>query len=75
MPFGFQTVEYKDKLYKVQRLIKEDHKPNIDVWKEHLMSDLVLKKEGTFYFLELIADVEYIIDAEEIKEIPKNLEE
>lgn len=74
MPFGFQTVEYKDKLYKIQRLIKESHNPIIDTWKTHLNSDLVLKKEGLYYFLELIADVEYIEEAEEIKELPKNLE-
>lgn len=74
MPFGFQTIEYKDKLYKIQRLIKESHNPVIDTWKEHLGSDLVLKKEGVYYFLETIAEVQHIDDAEEIKELPKDLE-
>lgn len=53
-------INFQDKLYIVKRIIKEELNPNIDVWKEHLRADLVLKKEGMFYFVESVPDLEII---------------
>lgn len=59
-----QFITFQDNLYVVKRIIKEELNPNVNVWKEHLKADLVLKKENMFYFVELIPNLEII---EEIK--------
>ena len=55
-----QFIPFNGKLYLVKRVIKEEHKPIVDVWKEHLGADTVLKKEGLLYFLETVEDLEII---------------
>jgi len=51
-------INFQDKLYIIKRLLKEEDKPIIDVWKEHLRADIVLRKDGMLYFLELVQDLE-----------------
>lgn len=53
-------LSFQDNLYLIQKVIREEHLPIVDVWKEHLGSDLILKKDGILYFLELVADLEII---------------
>lgn len=55
-----QFISLNDKLYLVKKLIKEEHRPIIDVWKEHLQADTVLKKDGILYFVETVVDLEII---------------
>lgn len=55
-----QFITFQDSLYLLKRVIREDLNPDIEVWKEHLRADLVLRKEGLFYFVELVPDLEII---------------
>lgn len=55
-----EFVSFQDKLYLLKSTIKEEHKPIIEKWKELLDADVVLRKEGNLYFLELIPDLEII---------------
>ena len=57
-----EFINFQDKLYLVKKIIKEELQPNIEVWKEHLMADTVLKKDNLFYFLESVPDLEIIKD-------------
>lgn len=57
-------LDYNDKLYVIKRTIKESSKPIIDDWKEHLQADLVLKKEGIFYFLQEIQEAQIELGSE-----------
>lgn len=59
-----EFIKFQDNLFVVKRLIKEEFNPNVEVWKEHLGADTVLKKDGVLYFLELVPELEII---EEIK--------
>lgn len=58
--FKNQFLNFQDNLYVIKKIIREDLNPVIDVWKEHLMADIVLRKEGRLYFLELVPDLEII---------------
>lgn len=53
-------IPFNDKLFLVRKIIKEEHAPIIDVWKEHLNADTVLRKEGLLYFLQIVDDLEII---------------
>ncbi len=55
-----QFITFQDNLYLLKRVIKEELNPNIEAWKEVLRADLVLRKEGMFYFVELVPDLEII---------------
>ena len=55
-----EFLNFQDNLYIVKKIIKEKHNPIIDVWKERLNADLVLRKDGQLYFLELVPDLEII---------------
>lgn len=57
-----EFINFQDKLYLVKKIIKEELQPNIEVWKEHLKADTVLKKDNLFYFLESVPDLEIIKD-------------
>jgi len=63
-----EFVKFQDKLYIVKRILKEDYGPNIDVWKEHLGADLVLKKENLLYFVESVPDLDIIPEDNTLKE-------
>jgi hypothetical protein len=60
--FGRAYVYHNDKMYHVARIIRESHNPVVDVWKEHLMCDTVLKKEGNYYFCQAVQDMEVTED-------------
>lgn len=55
-----ELLKFQDSVYVVKRLIREEHNPNIELWKEALRADTVLKKEGVLYFLELVPELEII---------------
>jgi hypothetical protein len=60
--FKNEFINFQDRLFLIKRIIKEEHQPNVEVWKDHLMADTVLKKDGLFYFLETVPDLEIIND-------------
>jgi len=62
-----EFIKFDDKLFVLKRKLKEDQTPNVDVWKEHLRADTVLKKDGLLYFLELVPELEEIKEAEVIE--------
>lgn len=62
-----QVILYQDKLYIVLRTIKESSNPIISDFKEHLNADLVLKKNGTYFFLSSIDEAQIIEKEEEPK--------
>ena len=47
---------YKDKRYKVKRLVKEDPEEDIDYWKSLIPHDIVLKKDRKLWFLTEMTD-------------------
>ncbi len=55
-----QFVYFNDKLYLVKKIIKESHRPAVDVWKEHLGADIVLRKDEVLYFLQVVEELEII---------------
>ena len=55
-----QFITFNGRLYLIRKIIKEEHKPIIDVWKEHLRADTVFKKDGLLYFVEIVEDLEII---------------
>lgn len=58
--FKHEFLHFQDNLYIIKKIIREDLNPVIDVWKEHLMADIVLRRDGRLYFLELVPDLEII---------------
>jgi nitrogen fixation protein len=60
--FKNEFLNFQDKLYIIKKIIREDLNPVIDVWKEHLRADIVLRRDGWLYFLELVQDLEIIKD-------------
>jgi len=52
-----EILNVSDKLWIVQRKIRIDHNPIVEVWRRHLRSDKVFKKEPYYYFCEEIVDV------------------
>lgn len=60
--FQNQFLNFNNNLYIIKKLIREEHAPIIDAWKEQLRADTVLRKEGVLYFLELVPDLEIITD-------------
>jgi hypothetical protein len=55
---------FQDKLFIVKRVLREEPNINIEVWKEHLSADTVLRKEGSLFFLENVPDLEIIEEPE-----------
>lgn len=62
MKFNYNIVYHNDTAYLVQRKIKESLNPILAVWKEHLRSDIILKKGDVFYFCEEIIELQEIQD-------------
>ncbi len=54
------NVDYKDKLYKVKRLVKYNPDENVEFWKSIIYHDLILKKDRFYWFLIEISDAEII---------------
>lgn len=53
-----QMIQFEDKLYNVKRRVRESHNPILDAWKKLTRTDKVLRKDGFFWFVEEIEDVE-----------------
>lgn len=60
--FGKVYIYFNDDMYYVVRIIKEEDKPVIDTWKEHLHCDIALRKEGSIYFCRKVNELEVIED-------------
>lgn len=65
MRFSIPFVEFKDKLYTVERQIKEsslslDENSSINDLIEYFGCDKILKKEGFYFFCKEVTDVEII---------------
>lgn len=55
-----QFIPFNDKLFLVRKIIKEEYGPVVEVWKEHLGADTVLKKDGLLYFLQTVEELEIL---------------
>ena len=55
-----QFITYNNDLYVVKRTIREELKPIVDDWREHLQADMVLKKEGLLYFLQKVEEAQIV---------------
>ena len=58
--FKNQFLNFQDRLFVIKKILREEDRPIVDTWKQHLDSDTVLKKDGLLYFLESVPDVEII---------------
>jgi len=54
------TIEYQDKRFNIQRLVRENPNENIEYWKSIINHDVVLRKDGYLWFLIEISDAEII---------------
>lgn len=59
-----EFLEWNENLYQVLRSIRESHNPNVDLWKEHLMADTVLRREDFLYFCRKVEDAQIIVEEE-----------
>jgi|TARA_R110000751_G_scaffold37524_1_gene90897 hypothetical protein len=67
-----QTVEYQDKRYTINRLVRDVEEENPDYWKSIIPHDIVLKKDGMLWFLYEITEVFPIDIIHDKKEEPKD---
>lgn len=67
-----QTVEYQDKRYTINRLVRDVEEENPDYWKSIVPHDIVLKKDGMLWFLYEITEVFPIDIIHDKKEEPKD---
>jgi len=67
--FKNQFLNFQSKLYIIKRILKEEYNPNVEVWKEHLGADLVLRKDELLYFVEEIPDLEILPNDTSLTEI------
>ena len=58
--FKNNFLNFQDRLFVIKKIIKEEDRPIVETWKEHLRADTVLKKEGLLYFLEEVCQLEII---------------
>ncbi len=63
------VVDYQGTLYIIKRTIKEANIPeeNVQEYKKFLGCDSVLKKEGMYYFVNKIEDVEIIPEEDQLE--------
>jgi len=54
-----QFVYFSDDLFVIKRAIKESEKLDVDFLKVYLDADLVLKKDGVYYFTQKVETLEY----------------
>lgn len=54
-----QFIYFNEDLFLIKRSIKESDKLDVDFLKVYFDADLVLKKEGIFYFTQKIETLEY----------------
>ena len=65
-----QIISFQDKLFQVNRKVKESSQPIIESWKSVTRSDTVLRKDGYYWFVSEISEVEF----EEIDETEESQE-
>ena len=58
--FGKAFVDYNNTRYYVTRIVKESHNPIIEAWKDYLVCDTVLKRDGYYYFCQKVDDAQVI---------------
>ena len=56
----YPIITFQEQLYQVKRKIRESHSPILEAWKEVTGSDTVLRKDGYFWFVSKIEEVEII---------------
>lgn len=63
------VVDFQGTLYIIKRTIKEANIPeeNVQEYRKFLGCDSVLKKEGMYYFVNKIEDVEIIPEEDQLK--------
>ena len=57
--FRSEKILYNDTLYLLIRKIRESSNPNVDTWKKHLLADIVLRKDGWYFFCQEVTDIEW----------------
>jgi hypothetical protein len=57
-----EFITFNNTLYYIVEVIRIEHNPDVEKFKENLHADIVLKKEDKFYFLRSIPDIEIIED-------------
>jgi len=55
-----EFINFNNNLYYIVKIIREEEKPNVEIFKEYLQADIVLKKEEKFFFLRNIPDIDII---------------
>lgn len=63
-----QVVEWDDTLWVVKRMIPESYQFDISGYKEYLGADKVAKKNGYYFFLEEVKEVDILEEIPYIKE-------
>jgi hypothetical protein len=65
-----QVVNYQDSLYIIKRMLKESSikEEFVQEYKEFLVADIVLKKDGMYYFANKIDEVEAIPEEEQTEQ-------
>lgn len=53
-------INYGDRRFVLIRTLREEDKPIVDTWREHLRADTVLKKNGLLYFCQEILNAEIL---------------
>ena len=56
-----EIIYTKDKVYQLVRVLQEDQlkNPDMEILKEYLLCDTLLRKQGNLYFCRLIEEIEY----------------
>jgi hypothetical protein len=64
-----QVLNFQDNLYIVERIIKEEDikEKHVQEYKEYIHTDIVLKKNGIYYFVNKIQDAEIIPETGQLK--------
>ena len=60
MKYKFNLIEHNGIVYLVQKTIRESHNPILSTWKEHLRSDIILKKGDYLYFCEEVSEIKEV---------------
>ena len=59
MVFG-EILNFQDRMFLCKRKIRESQQPIIETWKIYLNCDVILKKDGWFFFCQEIKDAEIV---------------
>ena len=70
--FKIEFLKYKDRLYIIKKVLREEYQPNLEIWKDVYNADHVLKKQGLLYLLETVPELELISEIPLLEEVIKN---